>query len=160
MVNTGIAYTAVRYAIGKIQRRKNFRFPANVHAVAVLSNPGKRLIVVKDLHEDGASIQAADRFKAGSMLTLYFSLGKRTFEIKGRVLYVKEGYDRRTPTFYHGIEFEKFSGDAKDAIVVYNFSYAVRKMMQALSIANETPLLKFNNIIKKPPMRLWRTYEK
>jgi len=156
MVNTGIAYTAVKYAIEKIQRRKDFRFPANILA-------RNRLIVVDDLHERGALIQTTERFKLGSVLSLRLSLGDKTVEIKGIVLYLKRSVDRKVPVFYYGIEFEDDSRetrDAKDAIIAYNFSYAVNKMMKGLPIDNETPLLKFNNIIRKPPMRLWRTYEK
>ncbi|MCL4537451.1 MAG: hypothetical protein M1610_07665, partial [Nitrospirae bacterium] len=70
---------------------------------------------------------------------LRLSLGDKTVEIKGIVLYLKKSVNRRVPVFYYGIEFEDDSRDAKDAIIVYNFSHAVNKMMKGLSIDNETP---------------------
>ncbi|MDA8338393.1 MAG: glycosyltransferase [Nitrospiraceae bacterium] len=148
LINTGLAYTAGRYALRKVQRRKDFRFPANLPALAVFPNPGSRLIVVEDLHEKGASTHSQERFKAGSTLTLRLPLAHRTVEIKGRVLYSKEGSDRGIPIFHHGIEFEEVSGDARDAIVMFNFSYAVNKMMNNLSIAEETPLLKLQRMLR------------
>jgi hypothetical protein len=147
LINTGIAYTAVRYALRKVQRRKDFRFPANLPALAVFPNPGSRLIVVDNLHERGALIHSTERFKSGSILTLCLPLAHRTVEIKGRVLYSKEDSARGIPIFRHGIEFEKVSGDARDAIVMFNFSYAVNKMMNNLSIAEDTPLLRLHRML-------------
>ncbi|MDA8215082.1 MAG: glycosyltransferase [Nitrospiraceae bacterium] len=147
MVNTGIAYTVIKYSIEKIQRRRDFRFPADILA-------RNRLIVVEDIHERGALIQTTEKFKLGSILSLRLSLGDKTVEIKGIVLYLKKSVNRRVPVFYYGIEFEDDSRDAKDAIIVYNFSHAVNKMMKGLSIDNETPLLKLNDMIKKNSVSL------
>lgn len=150
MVNTGIAYTVIKYSIEKIQRRRDFRFPADILA-------RNRLIVVEDLHERGALIQTTEKFKLGSILSLRLSLGDKTVEIKGIVLYLKKSVNRRVPVFYYGIEFEDDSReawDAKDAIIVYNFSHSVNKMMKGLSIDNETPLLKLNDMIKKNSVSL------
>jgi cellulose synthase (UDP-forming) len=147
LINAGIAYTAVRYALRKVQRRKDFRFPANLPALAVFPNPGSRLVVAEDLHERGALIHSPERFKSGSILTLCLPLARRTVEIKGRVLYSKEDSARGIPIFRHGIEFEKVSGDARDAIVMFNFSYAVNKMMNNLSIAEDTPLLRLHRML-------------
>ncbi|MDA8340187.1 MAG: hypothetical protein M0Z70_12885, partial [Nitrospiraceae bacterium] len=88
---------------------------------------------------------------------LRLSLGDKTVEIKGIVLYLKKSVNRRVPVFYYGIEFEDDSReawDAKDAIIVYNFSHSVNKMMKGLSIDNETPLLKLNDMIKKNSVSL------
>jgi cellulose synthase (UDP-forming) len=143
-LNTGLAYTAVSYAVNKVQRRKDFRFPVNILA-------RNRLIVIEDLHENGASIQSTERFELGSTVSLRLSLMDKTVEIKGIVLYMKRSTDRGISIYYYGIEFEKDFMDAKDAIVLYNFMYSLNRMMKELSIANKTPLLKLNGMIKKNP---------
>ncbi|MFZ6006770.1 MAG: glycosyltransferase [Nitrospirota bacterium] len=141
IVNTGLSYAAVKYAIEKIQRRRDFRFPANILA-------RNRLIVVDDLHERGASIQTTERFELGSILSLRLSLGDKTVEIKGIVLYMKKSTNRRIPVYHYGIEFEKNAMDVKDAITAYNFSFAVKKMMTGFSFAGMTPLANLRAYLK------------
>jgi hypothetical protein len=62
---------------------------------------------------------------------------------------MKMSTNRRIPVYHYGIEFEKNTMDVKDAITVYNFSFAVKKMMTDISFAGMTPLLKLNDMIKK-----------
>lgn len=148
MVNTGIAYAAIRYALGKIQRRKDFRFPVNVPALATFPNPGKRFVVVEDMHEKGASIYSFDRFEPSMTFPLRLFLGNKIIEINSTILYLKKVSNIGNPVFHYAIEFDDASREAKDAIVKFNFSYAVNKMMNNLSIAEETPLFKLSHMLR------------
>lgn len=147
LLNTGIAFIAVKYAFGKVQRRREFRFPVNLPALATLANPGKRMVVVNDLHECGSSVTAFDRFDVGSQLLLNFSLDGRVVEARGEILHVKCANNYGAPVFHYGVGFEEISRQTRDAIIDFNFSHAVNRMIGELPINSETPLTRMRGLL-------------
>ncbi|MBI5026964.1 MAG: glycosyltransferase [Nitrospirae bacterium] len=148
MINTGLAYTVIRYAIRKIQRRRNFRFPAIIPAFATFPNQAKQLVVVEDLHEKGASVCCFYKLQTGWTFPLRLILADKAVEVNGRILNVREARVNGMPIFYHGIGFNGLSREIRDAIIGFNFSYALNRMMGDLSVSEETPFLKLGRMFR------------
>jgi cellulose synthase (UDP-forming) len=146
-VHAGIAYTAVKYALNKVQRRNDFRFPVNIPAVAALSNPGIMPLAITDLHEKGAAFSAFKRFEKGAVLPVSLSIAGKTLNAAVRVLHVKQKNISGVSVFYHGTEFVDLPAENRDAITGFNFSYGVNKMMICLNISKETPLSRLLRLI-------------
>ena len=152
LFNTGIATATIRFAQGKVQRRHAFRFPANLPALAMDATgaaPDKWMVVVRDLHEEGASITSFDKLDISSSVLLKIALAEKVVKVKGKILNIKGGDGSEAPVFHYGVVFEEITREAKDIIHDFNFNHAVPTMMLDHSIANETPVTRLLDHLRK-----------
>lgn len=144
LINTGIAGAAIRFSRKKAQRRREFRFPANLPALVTDASPqgklSKRIMVVNDLHEQGAAITGFDKFEANAEIQLNIPLPDKMVSVKGRILHVLELGQEGASLFSYGVDFVDSNKGFREAIFEFNFNHAVNRMMAGFSMLNETPL--------------------
>lgn len=152
LFNTGIAGATIKFAHQKVQRRRAFRFPAHLPALAMDATgaaPDKRMVVVRDLHEGGASITSFERLDINSAIHLRIPLAEKAVTVKGRVLHAQGPNTSDAPVFHFGVGFEDLTREVRDAILDFNFNHAVHRMMQDHSIINDTPVARLRDRLRK-----------
>ena len=152
LFNTGIAGATIKFAREKVQRRRAFRFPADLPALVMDATgavPDKRMVVVRDLHEGGASITSFDKLDINSSVLLRIPLAEKAVTVKGRILHAQGTSMSDTAAFHYGVGFEDLAGDVRDTILDFNFNHAVHRMMQDHSIANDTPVERLRDRLRK-----------
>ena len=144
VLNSGIAGASISFAQKKVQRRRGFRFPANIPVLVMDSSShgslSERLMVLNDLHEQGAAITGFAKLPANAEIQLHIPLPDKTLVIKGRIFHIKELSQGAVPVFSYGVSFNDVGKENWDSILDFNFNHAVNKMMGDHSILNETPM--------------------
>lgn len=152
LVNCGFAGTAIYFARKKVQRRHAFRFPTNLPALAIdttVAGSDKKMVTVNDLHEGGALITSFDKLDINTKVLLHIPFADRVVTVKGKVLHFHGEAGSKVPVFHYGVGFEEISKEARDAILDFDFTHAVNRMMQGHSIVNETPLARLVGLLHR-----------
>ncbi len=144
IINSGIATVTIRFAQNKVQRRRDFRFPANIPVLVRDSfpqgNSSERLMVLNDLHEEGAAMTGFAKLEAHAEIHLHIPLPDKTVVVKGSIFHRKELSQGPVPVFSYGVAFNDVGKENWDSIFDFNFTHAVNRMMDDFSMLNETPL--------------------
>lgn len=132
-VNLTLTFLALLWTLRRKQRRRNFRFPANVPAI-VKYKEKEYPVTVLDINEEGASLISRVKGVRGKVkLLLEFEDIK--LDLKGRVVYSTKGTHVR-----YGLEFVDLSEEEKDAIRDVSFRFLLTEFMKRTDCGGRTLL--------------------
>ncbi len=144
VVNSSFILGFIIWSFKKIQRRKEFRFPVNFPAVLVNGNP--TAVVVNDLSTGGASVISTRYTSPGEKVNLRLIYKAERITVEGKVLRVQKEED--TGMYRIGLMFENLSTELKDKITIFNFRFAVLKLMHDASTPFHTPISLMYDLFK------------
>ncbi len=145
ILNSSFILGFVVWAVKKVQRRREFRFPANFPAILV--NGSTTAIVVNDIHTEGASITSTRHINPGQRVTLrLLYIGERV-SIEAETLRTERLYDYDSDLYKIGLKFLNVSDELKTKILTFNFRFALMKLMNDVSKPFPTPISFINDLI-------------
>ncbi len=147
-LNSGIAFLAIKYSLGKVQRRKDFRFPAKIVALVNSENNDTAIAIIEDIHEKGISMNSFARLDPGKKTELTFLFPGKPVSVSGRILNGGPPTADGLRHFYR-MAFDEVAADAQNRIIEFSFTYALNKMMGESATVFDTPLERIGQFIER-----------
>ncbi len=149
LFNSGLAFLVIKHSLKKIQRRKDFRFPAKIVALIDSENESTALAIVEDIHEKGISLNSSAQLDPKKKIELTFLFPGKPVSVSGRVLNADNFSTGTVCSYFYRIVFDDVADAAQDKIIEFSFSYALNKMMCEFGIDRDTPLEKIGKVLER-----------
>jgi cellulose synthase (UDP-forming) len=135
-INLGLAGACLAWTFGKKQLRRDFRFLANFPA-RVSGEKTEIPSTIEDLHEKGCAVIAPQQIERGEEITIRMNFQDEELKLPGTVLYcVRIG---ELPLYRMGVIFRGLSEVERELIREFNFRFLLKKYMDEVDRAPETP---------------------
>lgn len=138
-LNAGLALAIIRFSRKKHQHRSAFRFlfllPCVYHPInKTLYSP--QIGLVRDCHEDGASLFTSHPLEQGIPIHVTMSVGNRSLDLDGVVITADKETQEGPSVFRNGIRFTHITPEDQSLLIKYSFEYSIPKFMETYAQPN------------------------
>jgi len=138
-LNVSLAVAIIRFSRKKHQHRSAFRFlfllPCVYHPInKTLYSP--QIGLVRDCHEDGASLFTSHPLSKGIPIHLTMSVGNRPLDVDGVIITADRETQGVPSVFRNGIRFTHITPEDQSLLIKYSFEYSIPKFMETYAQPN------------------------